>query len=149
MKFRAIIQQSGKTATGIQVPDEVVAGLGSSKKPAVKVTIGGYAYRTTIGTMGGKFMIPVSAEIRKNANVAGGEEVDVQVELDNEPRELAVPADFSEALERDSMAESFFAGLSYSNKRRFVLSIEEAKTAETRLRRIDKAITTLRDGRIQ
>lgn len=149
MKFRAIIQLSKKTATGIPVPEDVVASLGAGKKPAVRVTIGEYNYNSTVGSMGGKFMIPLSAEHRKGAGVSAGDEVDVVIELDTEPRELTVPADFLETLEHETEAKRFFDGLSYSNKRRFVLSIESAKTAETRQRRIDKAVVTLKEGRIQ
>ncbi|SEC22660.1 YdeI/OmpD-associated family protein [Paenibacillus sp. GP183] len=147
MRFRAIILLSGKSATGIQVPDEVVASLGTSKKPPVRVTIGGHTYRSTVASMGGKYMIPVSAEHRMSAGVAAGDELDVDIELDTEPREVIIPPDFSNVLDRDADAKRFFDGLSYSNKLRFVLSIEEAKTAETRQRRIDKALSMLREGR--
>ena len=148
MKFRAMIQLNGKTATGILVPDKVVAALGPTKRPPVRVTIKGYTYRSTIATMGGKFMLPVSAEVRESAHVVAGDELEVGLELDTEPREVTVPADLTKALDRDAEARRFFDGLSYSNKRRFVISIEEAKTAETRQRRIAKAVSLLRDGRI-
>jgi len=148
MKFRAMIQLNGKTATGFVVPDKVVAALGPSKRPPVRVTIKGYTYRSTVATMGGKFMLPVSAEVREGANVVAGDELEVGLELDTEPREVTVPADLTKALDRDADARRFFDGLSYSNKRRFVTSIEEAKTAETRQRRIAKAVSLLRDGRI-
>ncbi|MFK7696624.1 YdeI/OmpD-associated family protein [Paenibacillus sp. HJGM_3] len=141
--FTANLELHGKTATGIEVPEEIVVGLGNGKKPAVRVTFRGYTYRTTIGVMGGKFLIPVSAEHRERAGIAAGDLVEVQLELDTEPRELVVPADFLEALAQNEKAKSFFEGLSYSNKRRFVLSIEEAKTAETRQRRIEKAVSSL------
>jgi hypothetical protein len=149
MKFRTVIVLGGKTATGFAVPEEVVAGLGSSKKPAVKVTIGDYTYRSTVASMGGQFMIPLSAENRSGAGVSAGEEVEVDLVLDDQPREVEVPADVAEQLEAEGEAKHFFDGLSYSNKRRIILSIEGAKTAETRQRRIDKAIQTLREGRIQ
>ncbi len=147
MRFRAKIQQNGKTATGLQVPAEVVATLGSSKKPAVKVTIHGYTYPSTIATMGGVFMIPVSAEVRERAGVAGGDEVEVDLELDNEPREVSLPADFAAALDADAEAKRFFQGLSYSNKRRLVIPIADAKAAETRQRRIEKTVSMLHEGR--
>jgi hypothetical protein len=147
MKFSAVIQLAGKTATGIRVPEEVVTSLGTSKKPPVKITIGDYTYRSTIASMGGRFMIPLSAENRLGANVAAGDEVDVDVVLDTEPREITVPPDFADALERDVDSKRFFDGLSYSNKGRFVTTIEGAKTAETRQRRIDKAISLLSEGR--
>ncbi|HEX8036598.1 MAG TPA: YdeI/OmpD-associated family protein [Ktedonobacterales bacterium] len=148
MRFRAAIQLSGKTATGIRVPEEVVAGLGSGKRPSVRVTINGYTYRSTVAPMGGEYMLPVSAEVRESAGVAAGDEVDVDVELDVAPREVSVPPDLAEALDGDAEAKQFFEGLSYSNKRRFVLSIEEAKTPETRQRRIAKAVSTLHEGKI-
>jgi hypothetical protein len=148
MRFRATIKLGGKTATGIRVPDEVVASLGPSKRPSVRVTINGHTYLSTVATMGGEFMLPVSADVRASAGVAAGDDVDVDIELDTEPREVTVPPDFSDALDRDVDARRFFDGLSYSNKRRVVLSIEDAKTAETRQRRIAKAVSTLREGRI-
>lgn len=147
MRFRAIIELGGKTATGISVPAEVVAGLGSSKRLAVRVTINGYTYRSTLAPLGGRFMVPISAENRAGARVAAGNEVDIELELDTEPREVTVPADFAEALERDAEAKRFFDGLSYSNQRRHVLLIEGSKSAETRQRRIAKALDTLRERR--
>lgn len=148
MKFRAIIELSGKTATGIQVPAEIVAHLGSSKRPPVRVTINGHTYRSTVAPMDGVFMLPISAENRVLATVSAGDEVEVEIEPDTQPREVSVPPDFLEAIERDGDARRFFDGLSFSNKQRIVLSIEGAKTAETRQRRIAKAVDTLREGRI-
>ena len=98
MRFRAIVELSGKTATGIRVPAEVVEGLGQGRRPPVSVTIGGYTYRSTVGVMGGQFMLPLSAENRTAAGVAAGDEVEVEVELDTRSREVSVPADFAEAL---------------------------------------------------
>lgn len=92
-------------------------------------------------------MLLISAENRTSAGVAAGDEVDVDIELDTEPREVTVPPDFAEALDRDVDAKRFFDGLSYSQKQRHVLPIVEAKTTETRQRRIAKALTTLREGR--
>jgi hypothetical protein len=147
MRFRSTIELGGKTATGFQVPAEIVEALGSGKRPAVRVTINGHTYRSTVAPMGGLFMLPLSAENRQGAGVVAGDEVDVEVELDTAPREVSVPADFQEALDGDAQAKQAFAGLSYSNQRRYVLSIEDAKNPETRQRRIAKAIETLRAGR--
>jgi len=147
MTFQTELILGGKTATGIEVPEAVVTALGKGKRPPVKVTINGHTYRSTIAVMGGAFMLPVNAEVRENAGIAAGDLVEVAVELDNEPREVDVPADLQEALSRDDDARSVFEALSYSNKRRIVLQIEEAKTPETRQRRIDKTVSTLRDGR--
>ena len=147
MRFRATVKLGGKTATGIEVPDEVVAGLGPSRRPAVRATIAGHTYRTSVASMGGVFMLPVSAEIRGITGVAAGDEVDVDLELDTEPREVAVPPDLAEALDREPEARRFFDGLAYSHRLRHVLAIDDAKTPETRQRRIDKAVAMLREGR--
>ncbi|MNC08633.1 hypothetical protein D3C75_562290 [compost metagenome] len=149
MKFRTTVILGGKTATGIPVPDEVIERLGQGKKPAVKVTVNGYTYASTVAVMGGQFMLPLSAENRKGAGVSAGDEIEVELVHDNEPREVSVPQDFAEALDLEPAARRFFDGLSYSGKRRFVLSIEDAKTAETRQRRITKAVQTLSEGRTQ
>ena len=147
MRFVATLEQSGRTATGIEVPAEVVDALGSGRKPAVTVMINGYTYRSTVASMGGRYMLPVSAEVRGEAGVAAGDELAVDVELDTAPREVAVPDDLTAALDADADARRFFDGLTYSNKRRIVLSVEGAKTAETRTRRIEKAVASLRDGK--
>jgi hypothetical protein len=147
VKFRATIEQSGKTATGIEVPAKIVARLGSSKHPKVRVTINGFTYRSSVASMGGRFMLGVSATVREGAGVAGGDQVDVDMELDTEPREVIVPPDFEAALKRDAKARRVFDALSYSKKQRFVLPIDEAKTDETRQRRIAKAVESLREGR--
>ena len=148
MMFRAVLLLGGKTATGIQVPAEVVASLGSGKRLAVRVTMNGYTYQSMVAPLGGVFMLPVSAEVREGAGIAAGDAVDVDIELDSQPREVTVPADFASALDGDAAALRFFDGLSYSNKRRLVLSIEEAKTAETRQRRIAKAVSLLREDKV-
>ena len=149
MQFRAILEQSGKTATGITVPVDIVEALAAGKKPAVSVTLNGYTYRSSIATMGGEYRIPVSAEVREAAGVTAGDEVSVEVALDTAPREVTVPADFAAARAGVSPARATFDRISYSEKRWFVLGIEDAKTPETRQRRIDKAIERLREGRGQ
>jgi uncharacterized protein YdeI (YjbR/CyaY-like superfamily) len=101
-----------------------------------------------VATLGGVFMLPVSAEVREQAGVVAGDAVDVNLAPDTEPRDVIVPPDFAEVLDRDAVAKKFFDGLSYSNKRRFVLSVEGAKSAETRQRRIAKSVNDLHEGRI-
>jgi hypothetical protein len=147
MKFRALILLGGKTATGIPVPDEVIASLGAGKRPAVSVTINGFTYRTTVGIVDGRPMLPLSAENRASAGAAAGDEVEVEIELDSAPREVSVPPDFAAALARDADAKRTFEGLSYSLKQFHVQQIEGAKTAETRQRRIEKSIATLHEGK--
>jgi uncharacterized protein YdeI (YjbR/CyaY-like superfamily) len=147
MRFRTTIVQSGKTTTGIQVPDEVMEALAAGKRPAVKVTVNGYSYRSTVASMGGAAMISLSAEHRAGAGVAGGDEVEVDLELDTAPRQVDVPPDLAAALDAEPAARRTFDGLSYSNQSWHVLQVTGAKTDETRQRRIARSVETLKQGR--
>jgi hypothetical protein len=147
MTFRTVIELGGTTATGLRVPDDVVAALGAGKRPAVLVRIGSHSYRSTIAVMDGAFMLPLSAENRAAAGVAAGDEVEVMIELDTAPREVVVPHDFAAALDADPEARRTFDDLSYSNKRFHVEPITGAKTPETRQRRIEKSVAILHEGR--
>jgi hypothetical protein len=147
MRFRTTIKSSGKNAAGIPVPPEVMAALAAGKKPPVTVTVGGHTYRSSVATVDGQPMISFSAENRSKAGVAGGDEVDVEVELDAAPREVTVPHDLAAALAGDDAARDTWDRLSYSNRSWHVLSIEGARTDETRQRRIAKSIEALRAGR--
>ena len=147
MRFRTTIVQSGKNTTGIQVPDEVVEALGSGKRPAVTVTVNGYSYRSTVASMGGVFMVSLSAEHRAGAGVGGGDEVEVDLELDSAPREVTVPPELVAALDAEPAARATFDGLSYSNKSWHILQVTGAKTEETRQRRIARSVEALKQGR--
>lgn len=147
MRFHTTLLQNDKTATGIRVPPAIVEALGAGKRPAVKVTINGYTYRSTIAVMGGEYMLGVSAPNRAGAGVAGGDEIDVELELDTAPREVDVPADLAAALDAEPAAQATFDALSYSNKSWHVYSVEGAKTAETRDRRIAKSVAALKEGK--
>jgi hypothetical protein len=146
VSFNTTILQLGNN-TGINVPDEVVEKLGAGKKPPVIVTVNDYTYRNTIAVMGGKFMIGVSADIRSKTGFKGGDKVKVTLERDTKPREVEVPADFQRLLDKNSKARQFFETLSYSNKQRYVLPLGQAKTEETRQRRMEKAINDLIEGK--
>ncbi|RSM48693.1 DUF1905 domain-containing protein [Amycolatopsis balhimycina DSM 5908] len=143
MKVRTTIELGGKTATGFAVPDEVVDGLASGRRPAVKVTINGFTYRTTVARMGDRFMIPLSADNRAGCGVAAGDEVDVRIELDTEPRIVAVPGDFADALDQAGI-RPVFDRMSYTHRKEWVRSIEEAKSEATRRRRIGKAVDAIK-----
>jgi hypothetical protein len=147
VNFTATILLSGKTATGIEVPAAVVDRLAGGKRPAVNVRINGYAYRSTVAPMGGVFMLPISLEHRQGAGVGAGNTVDVDLTLDTEERTLSIPSDLQKALDGDAQALRVFASLSYSKKQRLTLPIEQAKTPETRQRRVEKAINDLHEGR--
>jgi hypothetical protein len=147
MTFRATIELGGKTATGLQVPDAVVRALGPGKRPAVRVTIGRHTYRTTVASMGGRFLIPLSAGNRAAAGVAAGDEVDVTIATDTATREVPVPDDLRDALGDDPAARDFFEALAYSHRKEWVRWIEDAKRPETRARRVQATIDALHAGK--
>lgn len=143
MKFTTTVLASGKTSTGLPVPESVVEALDRGKRIPVVVTIDGYSYRSSIVFYAGQYLIALSAENRAGAGVSAGEVVEVDVEPDDAPREVEVPAELAAALATDADAAAAFAALSYSNKRRLVLSVEGAKTDATRERRIAKVLDEL------
>ena len=128
---------------GINVPEDIIEKLAAGKKPPVVVTLNKYTYRSTVAVMGGKYMISLSAENRRNANVKGGDELEITLSLDTEPRIVELPSDFQKALAKNKSAMSAFEKLSPSRKKAIVVSINEAKTEETKLKRIEKAIKSL------
>lgn len=137
--FRAELQLNGKTATGIEVPPEVIDELDAGKRPAVAVTIGGFTFSTTLGVMGGRTWIPVSAERRKAAGVEAGQVLDVEIAVDATPKVIEVPDDLAAALDAAG-ARAAFDALAPSHRKEHVRAIAEAKKPETRERRIAKCI---------
>jgi antitoxin component of MazEF toxin-antitoxin module len=137
--FETTLTATGNNA-GIVVPPEALEQLGAGKRPAVVVDVNGYGFECTIGSMGGKAMIAFSAARRKETGLAGGDPITVTLSLAEGPRAVEVPADLRKALGANPGTEAFFGGLSNSLQRYHVDNIEGAKTAETRQRRIDKAI---------
>jgi hypothetical protein len=147
MKFSTVVALGGKTATGLVVPEEIVVGLGSGKQPKVRVRIGSHTYRTTIFARGGQFLLALSAENREAAGVAAGDQVEIEIQLDSEPREVAVPADLDRALKADPAVSEFFVGLAYTHRKEWVRWVEDAKKPETRLARIERTVAELREGK--
>lgn len=146
MRFRATVELGGKSATGIEVPAAVVEALGAGKRPPVHITVGSHGYRTTVASMGGRFMVPLSAENRAAAGVEAGDSVDVDIVLDTEPRTVEVPDDLRRALSKDATAKKRFESLPYSHKKEHVRALESAKKPETRERRLAKTLEMLRTG---
>jgi hypothetical protein len=133
--------------TGIVVPDEMIERLGAGRRPAVVVNVNGYEYRNTVGVMGGRHLISISAAVRKATGLQAGDPIHVVLTLADGPREVTVPDDLADALSADPTAGAFFAQLSNSLRRHHVDSINAAKTAETRQRRIGNAISLFRQGK--
>src|ERR1700753_1874285 len=139
-KFKTTLKQAeGMDATGIEVPPEIIETLGQGKRPKVVLTIKGHTYRSTVAVMGGKYLIAVPKAHREAAGAKPGEKIEVELKLDDAPREVEVPKDLQAALKKAGAAKGFEA-LSYTFRKEHVRSINEAKAPETRQRRIEKAV---------
>jgi hypothetical protein len=142
--FRATLELGGKTATGIRVPPSAVEALGAGKRVAVIVTINGsYTYRTTIAPYGGDFMLPVSADHRDGAGIEAGDQLDVTLAVDDQPRTVDVPASLAAALDAAGVRAAFDQ-LSYTMRKEHARTVRDAKAEETRDRRITKIVASLR-----
>ncbi len=137
--FDTTLSATGNT-TGIVVPPQLIEDLGAGKRPPVIVDVNGYEYRNTVGVMGGKHLISVSAAVRSATGLKGGDAIHVILTLADEPRPVEIPADFASALKANKDARAFFDKLSNSLQRFHIDNINGAKTAQTRQRRIDGAI---------
>ncbi|MFF5767254.1 YdeI/OmpD-associated family protein [Streptomyces tanashiensis] len=129
---------------GLGVPPEVVTALGGGARPPVTITVNGHSWKSRVAILRGRHLLGLSNANRQAAGVAIGEAVEVELELDTEPRVVVEPSDFAQALDDDPAARAAYDTLAYSRKREHVRAIESAKRPETRRRRIEKAIATLR-----
>lgn len=143
--FHTTILQTGKNTAGIQVPQEIIEKLGGGKRPLVRVTINKYTYRSAVAVMDSKYMISFSSEHRKAAGVQGGDQADVTLELDLEPRNVEISEDLKEALIEANALDAFEKSAP-SMQKEYVRQVEEAKAQETRQRRITKIVEKLSAG---
>jgi len=141
MRFETTMYQQGNN-TGVEIPADVVEQLGGGKRPAVEVTVNGFTYRTTVGVMGGRFLLPFSADKRAATGLGGGDALTVDIELDTAPRVVELPEDLSAALDGAGVRAAFDA-LSPSRRKAHVTAVEGAKAAETRERRIAAVVAAL------
>jgi Bacteriocin-protection, YdeI or OmpD-Associated/Domain of unknown function (DUF1905) len=144
MRFHTEVEPHEKMR-GLEVPPEIVEGLGGGKRPRVTVTVNGHSWSTRIAIMRGRNLIGLSNANRAGAGVAVGDVVEVEVRLDTEPMTVAEPEDFVRALDADPDARAAYDRLTVSQRKQHVRAIESAKQSETRVRRIEKALTALRD----
>ena len=145
-EFDTTVAAAGNN-TGIVVPGDAIERLGAGRRPAVVVNVNGYEYRSTVAVMGGRHMISISAAVRKETGLTGGDPIHVTLTVAQTPREVDVPGDFAAALAADPPARAFFDKLSNSLQRYHVDTINAAKTTATRQRRIEKAISLFREGK--
>jgi uncharacterized protein YdeI (YjbR/CyaY-like superfamily) len=142
-KFRTrIMAGESKNVTGIEVPPEVIAALGGGQRPRVKVRLNAYEYLSSVGRMNGKFMISLSAAHREVSGLAGNDEVEVILELASEAPPSIISDDLASALRLAGLQEKFDAAAP-SRRKEWLRQVEEAKTPETRARRIQKLVDAL------
>jgi bacteriocin resistance YdeI/OmpD-like protein/uncharacterized protein DUF1905 len=144
--FQTTVAASGNN-TGIEVPGDLIEQLAAGKRPPVLVNVNGYEYRNTVAVMGGRHMISISGAVRNATGLKGGDPIRVTLTVADTARDVNVPPDFAAALATDERARAFFGKLSNSMQRYHVDNINGAKSADTRQRRIDKAIALFLDGK--
>jgi hypothetical protein len=144
MKFRACVEPA-EPMRGLEVPAEIVEALGGGRRPRVIITVNGHSWKSRVAIMRGRYLLGLSNANRQAAGVVTGDEVEVDVKFDAERPVVAEPADFACALDADPAARAAYDRLAYSRKREHVRAVENAKKPETRIRRIERAVATLRD----
>jgi Bacteriocin-protection, YdeI or OmpD-Associated/Domain of unknown function (DUF1905) len=145
MKFRAEVEPHERMH-GLEVPPQVVEALGGGKRPPVTITINGHSWKSRVAIMRGRNLIGLSSANRAGAHLVVGEQVEVELTLDLEPRVVVEPADLTRALDADPMARAAYDRLAHTHRRRLVLGIESAKKPETRARRVEQAVADLRSS---
>lgn len=144
--FRTTLQAGRGNSVGIVVPDDVVAAFERGKRVPVVVTIDDdYQYRTTIASMGGRFLISFNAQTRAATGRTAGDDVEVRLDIDDAPRVVQVPDDLADELRHDETAKAGWDKLSYSHQRAHAESITDAKAATTRAKRVAKVLDALRE----
>jgi hypothetical protein len=146
MDFTTELEATGGTTTGFVVPDEVLEALGGGRRPKVVASVAGHSWRTSIASMGGRFLLGASAAVRDATGIAAGETHTVTVELDTAPRTVDVPEDLAAALAASPTASASWAALSFSHQRQHVEAVLAAKKPETRERRVATTVQGLSTG---
>lgn len=143
-RFKTTLLGNQTGPTGMVVPPENLAALGTSKKPSVLVSVNGYTYQSTVAVMGGQFMIGFAAVHRLATGLKAGDPIDVTLTLETAPRVVEVPPDLAAALDAATLRPAFDASAP-SKRKEWVRQVTEAKTVETRARRVEKVVAALRE----
>lgn len=143
MELTTQLQSTGGNTTGFVVPDAVVEALGGGRRPKVTATVNGHTWRTSIASMGGRFLLGASAAVREAAGIAAGQTLRVTVELDTAPRTVEVPEDLAAALAARPEAAAAWERLSHSHQRQHAEAVAAAKNPDTRERRVAATIAKL------
>ena len=144
-RFETQIPEGEGARPVVEVPFDVKKRFGKARAP-VKLRVRGTEVRTTVAVYGGRYYVGFNKDVREQAGIRPGDSVAVEIELDEEPREVEVPPELARALDADPEAKAAFDRLSYTHRREYAEWIADAKREETRERRLEKAVAMLREG---
>ena len=142
--FTWTLESQGGNNTGFVIPEDVVLGFGRGRRVPITVAIGDYRYRTTIVSMGGRFLFGVNSRQRQDTGLAAGDVVEVTIEVDDAPREVEVPPELQAALDADPAAKAAFERLAFTHRKEHARSVADAKAPETKARRVERVLEALR-----
>lgn len=146
LKITATFEQRGPAGAFVLTDDQVLALGGGKKAFPVSLTVNGAVFPLRLARMGGENLIGLRKDVREAAGLAYGDVVPVEVTADAAERTVEVPDDLAAALAADPEADAAFAAMAYSHRKEYVRWVTEAKKAETRATRIDKAVAMVREG---
>jgi hypothetical protein len=134
-------------ACGIRVETaDVIRWFGRKSRVPVVATMNGYSYRSSLSPMGGCHLLPVAAEVRAGAGVAGGDRVTLTLREDTEVRTVDVPGDLGRALDAASV-RAVFDAMAFTHRKEWARAVQDAKRPETRTKRIADCVAAMRARR--
>lgn len=147
LRFTTTLMARGPAAAVVLDEDQVAAvGEGAKRFPVV-ATVNGHTWRGSVTRMRGEFLLGLSRAVRAQAGAEAGDTVEVELALDEAPREVAVPDALERALAGDAETKAAFDALAYSHRKEFARWVAEAKREETRDRRVTTTLEMVREGR--
>lgn len=126
----------------IEIPQKNIEELGVGKRPPVIVHLPGYSFRATGAGMNSKTLLAFSTAHREASGFWAGDTVEVELELEEGPRPVEIPAELKSAL-KDAKLLDRFESLNYSSRKEYVRQITDAKAEATKQRRIEKILDQL------
>lgn len=144
VSFTTTVLDAGGTKAGIEVPEAVLDALGGGRRVPVVVTVGSHTWTSTTAVMGGRTLLGMSTENRRLAGIEAGQQVEVTLEREQGPRQVAVPDDLAAALASEPGLREAFDALAPGYRKNHVVQVEGARTESTRQRRVQKVVDSLR-----
>jgi bifunctional DNA-binding transcriptional regulator/antitoxin component of YhaV-PrlF toxin-antitoxin module len=144
-RFQTTLREGEGRGSLVEVPFDVKATYGKARAP-VRGRVNGTEFQTTVAVYGGRYYLGFRKEVRERAGIAPGDPLTIELELDDQPREVELPRELAAALDAAPDAREAYEGLSYTHRREYAEWVGGAKREETRQRRLEKAVSMLREG---